>query len=134
MSYILLEALNKIKNFRSRARFKGVTCTERLVSGITYYWFIFSGLLILTVTQLVAVLELVPNTSYGPENPVMFVFALCIFIMTSITVLIVFLEQKDRYGWLLALVWLLVVGIPVFGPFSYLGYWLSRIEGIKNDM
>ena len=64
----------------------------------------------------------------------MFAFALFVFLATSITVLIAFLEHKDRFGWLLALMWLMAAGIPVLGPCSYLGYWLSRIEGIKNDM
>lgn len=104
------------------------------MSGITYYWLIFSGLLILTVTQFLAVVESIQSSFYGPENPVMFVFTLSIFLVTSLSVLIVFLEHKDRFGWLLALAWLVVAGIPVFGPFSYLGYWLSRIEGIRNDM
>ena len=100
--------------------------------GIAYYWFVFTGLLALTITQLVAVLEIVPVESYGTENPIMFTLAILLFLFTAIAVLLVFWEHKDRFGWLLAIAWFVIAGIPVLGPSSYLAYWLSRINGLKE--
>jgi hypothetical protein len=50
----------------------------------------------------------------------------------AISFLLVFWEHQDRFGWLMAIAWLVVAGIPVFGPFSYLAYWLSRIKGLEE--
>ena len=100
--------------------------------GIVYYWFVFTGLLTLTVTQLLGVLEIMPPVSYGPESPIMLTLTLVLFLFMAISFLLVFWEHQDRFGWLMAIAWLVVAGIPVFGPFSYLAYWLSRIKGLEE--
>lgn len=99
--------------------------------GMIYYWGVFTGLLVLTATQLVSTVngvEIAPSS----EKPILFASILVLFFYTAVVALLVFWEHQTRYGWTLAIIWLVFVGIPVIGPMSYLLYWLSRINGLPE--
>jgi len=100
--------------------------------GQIYYWSVFVGLLSFSLMQMTTYFIEPSNDLYWSSAPSIWLIVPIIFLLSSIAVLLVFLEHKDRYGWFLAIVGFVAVGLFVGGSLCYLIYWLSRINGLER--